>query len=65
MSTTPRIPPAIDRDPPDILQALVHAPGPLQAWLDASGLMWSTGAVDLPTMEVVRMRVARQSDCGY
>ena len=65
MSSTPRIPPAIHRDPPDILQALMHAPGTLTAWLGAYDLIWKTGVIDLPTMEVVRMRVARQSDCGY
>ncbi len=65
MSSSPRIPPAIDRDPPDILQALLHAPGTLKAWLAAYELMWKTGAVELPVMEAVRMRVARASDCGY
>ena len=44
---------------------LAHAAGPLSAFSGLYGSFWSHGRVDHPTKEVVRMRNARTTDCGY
>ena len=44
---------------------LAHAPAVLDAFLDLYGRLWRDGVVDHPTKEVVRLRNARITDCGY
>jgi hypothetical protein len=44
---------------------LAHSPGVLHAFLDLYGRLWRDGVVDHPTKEVVRLRNARVTDCGY
>jgi hypothetical protein len=44
---------------------LAHAPEVLRAFLDLYGRLWRDGVVDHPTKEVVRLRNARVTDCGY
>jgi AhpD family alkylhydroperoxidase len=44
---------------------LAHAPGVLRAFADLYGRLWRDGIVDQPTKEVVRLRNARITDCGY
>ena len=44
---------------------LAHAPEVLHAFLDLYGHLWRDGVVDHPTKEVVRLRNARITDCGY
>ena len=54
--------------PPDALRAygvLAHAPEVLRAFLELYGRLWRDGVVDHPTKEVVRLRNARSTDCGY
>ena len=65
MGHTPRIPVAMQRDPQDILQALGHTPELLTAWLDTYDRIWTSGTVDHDVMELVRIRVAKASGCGY
>jgi len=44
---------------------LAHAPEVLRAFLDLYGRLWRDGIVDHPAKEVVRLRNARITDCGY
>ena len=44
---------------------LAHAPEVLRAFLELYGRLWRDGIVDHPTKEVVRLRNARITDCGY
>jgi AhpD family alkylhydroperoxidase len=44
---------------------LAHAPGVLQAFLGLYGTLWRNGVVDQPTKEVMRLRNARVTGCGY
>lgn len=44
---------------------LAHAPSVTHAFLALYGRLWRDGIVDHPTKEVVRLRNARITDCGY
>lgn len=44
---------------------LAHSPDVARAFLDLYGRLWRDGVVDHPTKEVVRLRNARITDCGY
>jgi AhpD family alkylhydroperoxidase len=44
---------------------LAHAPEVLRAFLHLYGTLWRDGVVDHPTKEVVRLRNARLTGCGY
>ena len=44
---------------------LAHAPDVLRAFLELYGRLWSQGVVDQPTKEVMRLRNARLTGCGY
>jgi hypothetical protein len=44
---------------------LAHAPAVLAAFLRLYGHLWQRGVVDHPTKEVVRLRNARITSCGY
>jgi hypothetical protein len=44
---------------------LAHAPGVLAAFRRLYGGLWQAGIVDHPTKEVVRLRNARITNCGY
>ena len=58
--------------PPDLVReadagygVLAHAPEVLHAFLGLYGRLWRDGGVDQATKEVVRLRNARVTDCGY
>lgn len=59
MSTVPRIAAA------DLKGAFALQPEVFEAFWDLYGTMWMEGQVDHPTKEVVRLRNARVTDCGY
>jgi len=44
---------------------LGHEPRLLRAFLDLYGRLWRDGVVDHSTKEVVRLRNARITNCGY
>jgi alkylhydroperoxidase family enzyme len=44
---------------------LAHQPELLHAFLRLYGTLWSRGVLDPVTKEVVRLRNARITDCGY
>ncbi|MGH7894241.1 MAG: carboxymuconolactone decarboxylase family protein, partial [Candidatus Binatia bacterium] len=44
---------------------LAHEPRLLRRFLDLYGRLWRDGIVDHPTKEVVRLRNARITGCGY
>jgi hypothetical protein len=60
MSTTPRLL-AADGTPTKSIGAALSG----SVFSKLYGQFWSHGIVDQPTKEVVRMRNARITDCGY
>ena len=65
MSTTPRLPSAIDGTPANMSTLLAHQPDLARGFGDLYAEFWSRGEVDQPTKETVRIRNARVTDCGY
>lgn len=65
MSSVPRLPSAVPGQPAMLRSVLAHAPAPMKAFNDLYGSFWSHGVVDHPTKEVVRLRNARITDCGF
>lgn len=65
MSTTPRLPSAIDGRPADFGSLLAHQPLLARHFGEVYGQFWSHGVLDHPTKETVRLRNARITDCGY
>jgi alkylhydroperoxidase family enzyme len=65
MSTTPRLPSAIDGRAADFGTVLAHHPALARAFGATYGAFWSDGVLDHPTKEAVRLRNARITDCGY
>ncbi|MEO1061647.1 MAG: hypothetical protein AAFZ07_09535 [Actinomycetota bacterium] len=64
MSTTPRIPP----DGAGNAHAgtiYAHRPVLGQRFSELYGTMWRRGVLDPPTKELVRIRNARVTDCGF
>jgi AhpD family alkylhydroperoxidase len=44
---------------------LAHEPRLMRSFFDLYGRLWRDGVVDHPTKEVVRLRNARVTGCGY
>ena len=65
MSTTPRLPSAVPGREADFRTILAHQPDVMARFAELYGTFWSHGIVDHPTKEVVRLRNARTTDCGY
>ncbi len=65
MSTTPRVPSAVDGEPADFRTVFSHHPTLLQAFFQLYAQLWQGGVLDEPTREVVRLRNARVTSCGY
>jgi hypothetical protein len=65
MSSTPRLPSANPGQRAGLSNVLAHAIGPMTAFSRLYGTMWSHGKVDHATKEIVRLRNARITDCGY
>ena len=65
MSTTPRLPSAIDGKPANMGTLLAHQPELAGLFSDLYGQFWSHGVVEQPIKETVRIRNARITDCGY
>jgi hypothetical protein len=65
MSTSPRVTSAVDGQPPSFGTALAHQPALLAGFGALYGTLWTKGIVDQPLKELVRLRNARVTDCGY
>jgi hypothetical protein len=65
MSTNPRVQSAVPDDAPSFGTALAHQPALLSAFGKLYGTLWTQGIVDQPLKELVRIRNARVTDCGY
>ncbi len=65
MSTIPRIPSAIAGQAPSLGSVLAHAPDIARAFAEFYAEFWQGGLVDARLKELVRIRVARITDCGY
>jgi AhpD family alkylhydroperoxidase len=63
VSADPRIPRPEGGDP--ALGVLAYQPELAAAFFRLYGELWSRGVVDQPTKEVVRLRNARITDCGF
>ena len=65
MSTSPRLPSAVEGRPPDLRSVMAHQPDLQRDFSVLYGTFWSHGVLDHPTKEVARLRNARITDCGY
>ena len=61
----PRVTSAIPGQETSFGTALAHQPAIAAAFGDFYGRLWSKGQVDQPTKEIIRLRNARVTDCGY
>lgn len=64
MSTTPRLPSAVDDQPASNRTVMAHSPNVRAAFDQMYATLWSNGAVDVDVKELVRLRNARVTDCG-
>jgi hypothetical protein len=64
MSTTPRIPPD-EHGRAHAGTMFAHRPELGTSFRTLYGTMWRQGVVDQPTKELVRIRNARVTDCGF
>lgn len=65
MSTTPRLPSAVDGQEANFGTVFAHQPALMQSFFSFYGHLWMEGVLDHPTKEVARLRNARITDCGY
>ena len=65
MSTTPRVGSAVEGHAPSFGTALAHQPALAAGFGALYGTLWTQGIVDQPLKELVRIRNARVTDCGY
>ena len=65
MSTTPRLPSAIEGRDADFGAILMHQPDVAISFGTLYAQFWSEGPLDHPTREAARLRNARITDCGY
>ena len=65
MATTPRMPSALGEDVISFGGMLSHQPELVGTYAKLYADFWSHGVLDQPTKEVVRLRNARITDCGY
>lgn len=65
MSTSPRVGSAVADQPANFGTALAHQPELAKAFGTLYATLWTQGAVDQPLKELVRLRNARVTDCGY
>lgn len=64
MSTTPRLPSAVDDKAASIRTVMAHSPSVRAAFDRMYATLWSNGVVDVDVKELVRLRNARVTDCG-
>jgi AhpD family alkylhydroperoxidase len=65
MSSTPRVPSAVEGADATFATALAHQPELAASFFRLYGTMWSHGVVDHVTKETIRLRNARVTDCGF
>ena len=65
MATNARVSSAVAGEAPAFRTVLAYQPALLAGFEEWYGTLWSHGVVDHPTKEVVRLRNARVTDCGY
>lgn len=64
MSTSPRLPSAIDGKTASIRTVMAHSPTVREAFDAMYATLWSHGQVAHDVKELVRLRNARITDCG-
>ena len=64
MSTTPRLPSAVEGKHASIRTVMAHSPVVRAAFDRMYATLWSAGAVEMDVKELVRLRNARVTDCG-
>jgi hypothetical protein len=64
MSTTPRLPSAIEGRAASARTIMAHSPSVRGAFDAMYATLWSRGALDPDVKELVRLRNARVTDCG-
>lgn len=64
MSTTPRLPSAVDGKAASSRTVMAHNPPVRKAFDRMYATLWSNGAADVDVKELMRLRNARVTDCG-
>jgi len=64
MSSTPRLPSAVDGQPAHIGTVLAHAPAVRAAFDEMYATLLGAGTVGMDVKEAMRLRNAAISDCG-
>ena len=64
MSTTPRLPSAVDGAPANILTVRRHAPAVMEAFDTMYAVLLGRGVVGMDVKEAMRLRNAMASGCG-
>ena len=65
MSTTPRVPSAIDGAPAEFGTVMMHTPEIITRFGELYATFWQQGIVAQEIKEMTRIRNARITDCGY
>lgn len=65
MSTRPRIDAPVPGASADFVSVMQHAPAVTAAFFDLYAEFWQRGVVPARLKEIVRLRNARVTDCGY
>ena len=65
MSTRPRLESAIEGEPPNFSNVMLHSEKILQKFTDLYAEFWKKSAVSLEIKDMTRIRNARLTDCGY
>ncbi len=65
MSTRPRASSALPGEPPHFGSVLAHQPELAKAFGELYARFWQQGLVEQRVKEIVRIRNARVTDCGF
>lgn len=64
MSTTPRLPSAIESERANIRTVMAHSPTVRAAFDTMYATLWSQGEAPVDVKEAIRLRNARETGCG-
>jgi hypothetical protein len=65
MSTQPRVSSAIDGEPPTFRSTMAHIDGALEGFGRFYASFWQNGPLSYVDRELIRLRNARSTGCGF
>lgn len=65
MSTKPRIESVLPGQPPDFASVMGHTPNIFEKFFELYGEFWQAGIIPAEIKEMMRIRNARITDCGF